>query len=332
MEPLRPGKLPHSLLKELISLKGAWDARVLLGPRVGEDCAVIELGDQCLILKTDPVTFVTSRAGFYALHINANDVASMGAKPLWFQAAILCPVGTLESKVRELFAQIDQAAKGMGIAVVGGHTEVTPAVGRVIIVGSMQGLVPKDRLITSSGIKPGDTIVMTKFAGLEGTGVLLQERPKEARKLLGDKGFKKAEALLDKLGISIVDEALLASEVGVHAMHDVTEGGVATALHELAIASRVRIQLRPGSVPVLEATRALCQHFKIDPLGLLGSGALLIALPKESWPKLKKAFDEKGFSCTPIGEAMEGYGVVSSDGQRTDPVPLYEQDELTKVL
>jgi hydrogenase maturation factor len=299
---------------------------------VGEDCAVVKTKEACLVLKTDPVTFVTSRAGFYALHINANDVASMGARPLWFQSVILCPVGTTEALVRELFAQIDEAAKGMGIAVVGGHTEVTPAVDRVVIVGCMQGLVLKERIVTSSGIKPGDMVVMTKFAGLEGTGVLLQERPQEARKLLGDKGLQKSERLLDELGISIVDEALLASEVGVHAMHDVTEGGVATALHELALASRVRIQVRPDHVPVLKATRVLCQHFGIDPIGLLGSGALLIALPKEDWPKLKEAFDAKGFSCTPIGEAMEGDRVVGFDGQKTFTLPLYEQDELTKVL
>lgn len=256
MGPLNPGKLPHGLLEKLIGLKGAEDPRVFIGPKLGEDCAVIDLGDAFLILKADPVTFVTGRAGAYAVHVNANDVASMGARPRWFEPVLLCPVGTGEKEVQGLFAQIDETARALDIAVVGGHTEITSAVTHPVVVGSMQGLVAKNRLVTSSGVRPGDFIVMTKVAGLEGTAVLLQEKPLEAARALGQEGLAEAKRLVGTLGISVVQEALMAAEHGVHAMHDVTEGGVATALFELANASSVQILVNPGAIPVLDATRA----------------------------------------------------------------------------
>lgn len=284
-----------------------------------------------MVLKADPVTFVTSKSGAYVVHVNANDVSSMGARPLWFEAVILCPVGADEKEVRELFSQVDEAARELNIAVVGGHTEITSAVTHPVVVGSMQGLVAKDRLVTSSGVHPGDFIVMTKFSGLEGTSVLLQEKPLEAARALGQEGLIEARRLLETLGISVVQEALLAADKGVHAMHDVTEGGVATALFELAHASSVKLLVNTASIPVLDATQRLCEHFEMDALGLLGSGALLIALPKKNWPRLQEAFKARGFFVTLIGEAHEGEGVFEAQGKKTR-LSLYEQDELTRAL
>ncbi len=332
MGPLNPGKLPHGLLEKLIGLKGAEDPRVFVGPKLGEDCAVIDLGDFFLILKADPVTFVTGRAGAYAVHVNANDVASMGARPCWFEAVLLCPLGTGEKEAQGLFAEIDETARALDIAVVGGHTEITPAVTRPVVIGSMQGLVAKNRLVTSSGVRPGDCIVMTKVAGLEGTAVLLQEKPQEAARVLGQEGLAEARRLVGELGISVVQEALMAAEHGVHAMHDVTEGGVATALFELAYASSVQILVNPEAIPVLDATRQLCAHFGIEPMGLLGSGGLLIALSKQDLPKVQEAFRVRGFLAKLIGEASEGEGVYALRDNKNVPLPVYEQDEITKVL
>ncbi|MEW6301796.1 MAG: AIR synthase related protein, partial [Thermodesulfobacteriota bacterium] len=192
---LTPGKLPPSLLQACLALCGAADPRVTVGPRFGEDCAVIDLGTQYLIVKTDPVTFTAEEVGWYAVHVNANDVATMGAPPSWFQACLLFPPHTADTAVRLVFTQIDAACTQLGIAVTGGHTEVTNAVTRPVVIGNMQGLVAKDRLVTSSGARPGDLVVMTKTAGIEGTSILATEKAGDLRGHLSDAELRDAARL-----------------------------------------------------------------------------------------------------------------------------------------
>src|SRR5215510_8724678 len=258
---LTSGKLLIAFLKACIALTGAPDARVLIGPRFGEDCAVIDLGSQYLITKTDPVTFASDEIGWYAVHINANDIATMGARPCWFQACLLFPPGTTEDTVRQVFAHIDAASKELGIAVTGGHTEVTNAVTQPVVIGDMHGTVEKDRLVTSGGARPGDLVVMSKTAGLEGTSILAAEKAAELRPRLDEASRQEAVNLRHTPGISVVKEALLAAEHGATAMHDPTEGGVAMGLYELATASGTGITLDLDAIPVLPVTRAICRCF-----------------------------------------------------------------------
>ena len=204
------GKLPVDFLKTCIALTGAPDSRVLIGPRFGEDCAVIDLGHQYLVTKTDPVTFTSEEIGWYAVHINANDVATMGARPLWFQACLLFPPASTADQVRQVFAQIDATSRALGIAVTGGHTEVTNAVSQPVVVGDMHGVVAKDRLVTSGGAHPGDLVIMTKTAGIEGTSILAAEKATDLRPHLDESLLQAALALRHTPGISVVKEALLA--------------------------------------------------------------------------------------------------------------------------
>src|SRR3989442_2255088 len=258
---LTPGKLPVDLLKTCFALTGASDSRVLSGPRLEDDCAVIELGPQYQITETDTVTFTVEEIGWYAVHVNANDVATMGARPLWFQACLLFPPGTTEELVRQVFAQIDATSKALGIAVTGGHTEVTSAVTRPVVIGDMHGVVDKDRLVTSGGARPGDLVVMTKSAGIEGTSILAAEKAAELRPHLDESLRQEALRLRHAPGISVVKEALLAADHGATAMHDPTEGGIAMGLYELATASEGGIALDLHTIPILTVNQAICRHF-----------------------------------------------------------------------
>jgi len=329
---LLPGKLPPRLLRQLLRFRGAPDRRVVLGPQFGTDAAVVDLGAQCLVLKSDPVTFTADEVGWYAVHVNANDVAVMGAQPAWFQATIIVPPATTTATVRKIFRDIDRSARALGIAVTGGHTEVSPAVRQPIVAGDLQGVVARDQLITSRGAKVGDLLVITKAAGIEGTSILARSFPAAARRLLGPTGQHRAARFHHSPGISVVAEARLAARYGATAMHDPTEGGVAAGLYELAVASRKRLVVDLDRIPVLEPTARLCDHFGIRALGLIGSGALLIALPEAQAAGLVRALRRRRITASCVGRVHKGSGIEARQAGKRVPFTWSERDELTKVL
>jgi len=313
-------------------MKGKEDERVVIGPRFGEDCAVIDIGTEYLVAKTDPISFATKDIGWYAVHVNANDVASMGAKPAWFQASILCPVETHKEGVEEVFRQIDATCKELNIAVTGGHTEITSSVRHMVVVGDMHGIVKKDMLVTSSGARPNHLIAMTKKAGIEGTSILIQERREILKNKLPTSLMDEALAIKTKLGISVVREALLAAKHNVTSMHDATEGGVSMALFEMAYSSSTMFEINLDKIPILSSTSAICNYFGINPLGLISSGTLLLTIEESNWKALSKAFQEAGILATPIGIVKKGSNVSAISKGKKVPFVYYEQDEITKVL
>jgi thiamin-phosphate kinase len=329
---LTPGKLPIELLKRCITQRGASDPAVIIGPRFGEDCAVLDLGDQYLITKTDPITFATEEIGWYAVHVNANDIATMGARPRWFQACLLFPLHTTEETVRRVFSQIDEAANNLNIAVTGGHTEVTSAVSQPVVVGDMHGTVAKDRLVTSSGARLGDLVVMTKSAGLEGTSILAAEKADLVRSHFDESLRQMALTLRYNPGISVVKEALLAAEHGATAMHDPTEGGVAMGLYELASASAVGLSLDLEAIPILPVTQQICRYFGVDPLKLISSGTLLLTIPTNQWLPLQQAFQTQHIAAQVIGAIRAESGIHATVHGKPVPFTYSEVDELTRVL
>jgi hydrogenase expression/formation protein HypE len=328
---LLPGKLPPAVLQSLLRYRGAADRRVILGPAFGEDAAVIDLGSQYLILKSDPVTFTADEIGWYAVHVNANDIAVMGAQPAWFQATIIVPPRTTVATVRRIFRDIDRSARGLGIAVTGGHTEVSPAVTQPVVAGDMQGVLQRNRLVTSAGAKVGDALVVTKAAGIEGTSIIARSFARDARKVLGSAGQRDAARFHHRPGISVVTEALLAARAGATAMHDPTEGGIAAALYELATASRKRLVVDLDRIPVLPHTARLCAHFGLRPLGLIGSGALLMTVPEPKLVSIVAALQHRHIPATCIGRVASGTGVEARrDGKRVR-FEWSQRDELTRL-
>ncbi len=335
-DTLLPGKLPHALLANLLDQTRSADPRVLIGPRVGEDAAVIDMGDRLLIAKSDPVTFATDAIGYYAVTVNANDIATMGGTPRWFLATLLLPEdGTTETLVRDIFDQIKRACDALHIALVGGHTEITVGLERPILSGHMLGEVARDRLLTSAGVQVGDAIVLTKGFPLEGLSIIARECAAKLDALgCTPSDITRWQHFLFTPGISVVkDAAVLQQAVEVHAMHDPTEGGVATGLWELAEASGVGVRIDADRLPVLEDGVSLCQAFGLDPLGTIASGALLAAIPAHQVARAIAACTEAGIACHHIGSVVADPDerlLCSETGSR--PLPTFPQDEIVKIF
>lgn len=329
---LGAGKLPPALLARLLRWRGAADRRVLVGPRCGVDAAVVAVGRHKLILKSDPVTFTTGRLGWYAVQVNANDIAVMGGRPAWFQPTILVPPGTRSGVVMTIARDIDSACRSLGVAVTGGHTEVTDAVTRPVVAGDMHGLVVASRVITAGGARAGDRVLLTKAAGIEGTAILAHERARELRRVLPATVIRSARRLRDRPGISVVAEALIAARHGASAMHDPTEGGIRAALHEMAFASGVRLEVDLDRIPVRPPTADICRHYGIDPLGLIGSGALLVTVPARRAPALVRAWAHRGIVGRVIGSVENGRGVRAIRHGRQVRFPWLARDEIITAL
>ncbi len=336
MVGLPVGKLRAETLQAFFNKLAPRDERVVVGPRIGEDAAVIDMGDRYLVATTDPITFATDEIGWYALQVNANDVAVRGARPRWFLATLLLPEGqTTESDVEDLFGQLGGACEDLDVSLVGGHTEVTYGFDRPIVVGTMLGEVAKDRLVTTGGARVGDAVLLTKGVPVEGAAIIAREKKTELlRRGVPREVVERAKGFLRRPGISVVPEALLASElVPVHAMHDPTEGGVATALWELATASGVGLRVERERILVLPEGERLCREFGLDPLGTIASGALLLTLAPADAAIVLHACARDGIDCAFVGRVVsreEGVTLVE-DGEAR-PIPTFSQDEITKLF
>jgi len=334
--PLLPGKLPAALLAELLGQEAPTDPRVLIGPRVGEDAAVITMGDRLLIAKSDPITFATDAIGYYAVTVNANDIAVMGGTPRWFLATLLLPeTSTTAALVQEIFAQVRQACRDLGIALVGGHTEITVGLDRPILAGHMLGEVAHERLVTSAGVQVGDAVLLTKGFPVEGVSIMARERAAHlAAQGHSASDIAQWQQFLYTPGISVVRDALVLQQaVEVHAMHDPTEGGVATGLWELAQAAGVGLHISAEQLPVLPAGALLCEAFGLDPLGTIASGALLAAVPAAQIARAIDACAAAGIACYRIGTAVaDPAEVVLYTGTTSQPLPTFARDEILRIF
>ena len=317
-EILGVGKLPMEFLQQLLERHGGRDARVVVGPQIGEDAAVLDMGDRYLVVKSDPITFATDEIGRYVVHVNANDLATMGAQPRWLLLTLLLPERTTSrSLVEAIMAQVAGTCKSLGIVLCGGHTEITYGLDRPIAVGLMLGEVDKAALVRTAGALVGDDVILTKGIAIEGTAVLARAR-----------------RLLEEPGISVVRDAQIVRQAGrPHAMHDPTEGGLATGLWEMALASGKGIVVDLAQVPLLPVTREFCDALGLDPMGLIASGALLVAAAPEESDRMVRHLQGAGISASVIGRMVEGppeVRVTSASG--LVPLRTFERDELARVF
>lgn len=327
------GKLPAEFLATLLARAPVNDARVVLGPAVGLDCAVLDVGnpDSYLVVKSDPITFATDTAGHYLVQVNANDIATTGATPRWLLMTLLLPEGsTTPDLVDQLAGEVFDACRTLGIAVVGGHTEITHGLSRPILSATLLGEVARERLVTPRGAVPGDALLLTKGVPIEGTALLAREFPERLRDVLSAAELAEAQALLTHPGISVVADARVALAAGrVTAMHDPTEGGLAAALWELAEASGRRLVVDDAAVPIPPLAARVCAAFGLDPLATIASGALLLATNAEDATAVCAALAAAGIPCRWIGHVVAGEtAVVSPDGT---PWPRPARDEIAKA-
>jgi hydrogenase maturation factor len=311
------------------------DDRVLVYPGVGEDAAVIDVGERWLVAKTDPITFATDEIGWYAVHVNANDIAAAGGTPRWFLSTLLLPEGLADQAlVEQIMGQIAAACRSLGVVPCGGHTETTYGLDRPLVVGVMLGDLEPGKLVRSSDVQVGDVIVITKGVAVEGTAIMAREREHELGATFSDAFITRCKGFLRDPGISVVQDARLATAAAsVHAMHDPTEGGVATGLWELALASKVGLEVDAASMPVLEETRQLCGVLGLDPLGVIASGALLVAVSEADVESVCRALTVAGISAVPIARAVAlEHGCVLRTERGLEPLPRYDQDEITRLF
>jgi len=312
-----------------------FDASVVVGPGLGRDAAVIRHDGEYLVVKSDPITFATDRAAEHLVHVNANDLACMGARPRWLLVTALFPEHwTTVELVERTFRELRAACVAAGVVLVGGHTEITLGLDRPILVGSMLGDVSADGLVDGSRARPGDRLLMTKSAGIEGTAVLAAERRSLLKSRIGVAATLEARGMLDDPGISIVREAeLLARDGLATALHDPTEGGIATAVHELAAAAGLGAFISRDRIPVAVPTRSICEALGLDPLGLLASGSLLAAIPAGMAQQAESRLTSAGIPWSWIGKLTPPeFGYQLRDGSREGDLPIFTTDEATRAL
>ena len=340
---LPTGKLSAELLAQLISTLPIDDPALFLGPGVGEDAAIIEFGevssqqdgtDILLAAKSDPITFATDEIGFYAVNVCANDLAVCGARPRFYLATVLLPEGTTEADVRGICDQLGAACRALDIVVAGGHTEVTAAVNQAVVAGTLLGEVARGKVVRTGGCRPGDAVLLVGSAAVEGTSIIAREK----REALLGQGWSVAELeaagnYLYEPGISVLEPALAAAEAElVTAMHDPTEGGVATGLWELADASACGLEVELSAVAVTPLTAAACAAFGLDPLGTIASGGLLATAAEEDAAELLELWREMGRQGQVIGRVLpEGEGVYGVRDGRRVVLPRFDSDEIVKL-
>ena len=330
------GKLKIDELEDLLPQSHDLDARVVVGPRIGEDAAVIDFGETCLVVKSDPITFVTDAIGWYLVCVNSNDIASMGAIPKWLLVTILLPEKRAKTElVSDMMGQIVDACAHFNISLCGGHTEVTHGIDRPIVVGQMLGEVKKEDLILSSGARAGDDLILTKGLGIEATSIIARERESTLREKFHDAFLRRAKNYLKSPGISVLKDARIAAEAGgVHAMHAPTEGGVATAIHELCHAASLGAVVWQEKLFLSDETARLCAEFLLNPLGVISSGALLIAAAPESTRNIITMLGAEGIRCEIIGRCQSREdGIWLEDGAGNRQVlEIFERDEIPKIF
>jgi hydrogenase expression/formation protein HypE len=299
---LPPGKIPVDLLKEIVFKNlGAIRKEVILGPTAGVDCAVLDLGDKNLIVSMDPITGAVERVGWLAVNVNANDIATFGVEPAFLFSCLMLPQDATKNMVEAISTQMNIAASELGMAIVGGHAESTPGLTYPIVVGCAIGITPKGKYVTAAGAKPKDKIILTKSAGIEGTAILASDKATELKKALTQAELKVAANFYRK--ISVVKDALAAyPSGGVHAMHDPTEGGIAGGIHEMADAAQLGVKIFRKNIRVEKETAKICSHFDLDPLQLIGSGALLIASETRKAEEIIENLKQKQIQARVIGE------------------------------
>ena len=329
---LRPAELVGFVLGRV----GVRDSSVVVGPSIGEDSAVIDLGGFYLVVHSDPITGAVANIGWLSVHVASNDVAVRGARPRWLLPVILLPEGSGVDVVDAITAQIDEAARELGAMVVGGHTEYAPGIGRPIISMTAAGIVEKDRLVVTGGARAGDYIVMTKTVAVEGTSILahdfagkLVERGVPMWAIERARGYMRL--------ISVVREALVLAEGGyATSMHDPTEGGLVGGLTEVAYASGKTLEVWEERIPVAEETKLMCRALSIDPLKLISSGVLIATVPQDKLEGALRRLEEAGVKASVIGRVRDYEGKLVKlhrlDGRVEEYEEVYVEDELMKLV
>lgn len=334
---LKTGKLDFVILKKLLDRYTILDPQIIVGPKIGEDAAVIDLGrgiDHYWVVTSDPITFTMEEIGYYGVVVNLNDVATMGAVPKWFIATLLFPERSDLRLIEKVFNQIHNACRRFQVSFIGGHTEVTPGLERVILSGHMIGEVKKEKLVKTSGARPGDLLLLIKGVCIEGTSIIAREKEAELlKRSISSSLIRKVKRFIFDPGIDVLQAAQIACRsASVHSMHDPTEGGLINGIVEMAMASEKEFEVNLEKVFIYEESRILCREFGLNPFGVIASGALLLTISPRDLPSIQKAFRKASIPLQVIGKVKKGPArVLTIDGKGHKELKPLPRDEILKI-
>lgn len=320
------GKLPNELLESLVlNLLKNKRKDVITRGAVGEDCAVIDFDKYVCVLSTDPITGAAKNIGKLAIHISANDIASNGAEPIGILLSILAPPHTTKEQIEEIMIDASNTAKELNIEIIGGHTEITNAVNKIVINSTAVGKQLKEKVLKVENIEEGYKVILTKKIAIEGTSIIANDLEERLKKDIDDDLIKEAKDLIEN--ISVVKEGMIAGELGVEYMHDITEGGLFGAIYEASQAIGKGIKIYKDNIKLENSTKIICDKLNIDPYRLIASGSLIIITESKNANKLLNNFEKENIEANIIGE-VAGDGVFI-DNKKIDPP---ESDELYKII
>lgn len=324
---MKVGKLNWNDLSEIINNnRSVSREEVRIKSGIGEDCSIIDYGDFECVVSTDPITGADSHIGKLAVHINCNDIASCGVEPIGILVTILAPEGTTLEEIKNVMAHIDEETKKLNVEILGGHTEITRAVNKLIVSCTAIGKGKKGKAVATSGAKVGDDIVITKQLGMEGTSIVINDYFDYVKDILTKEQIEEAKDYINR--ISVVKEGTIAGQFGVNSMHDITEGGVLGALWEMAKASNVGFKVYRDKMPISKVTENVCSKLHLDPLRFISSGSMLIT--SKNGEALVKRLRECGIDATIIGNITEDRGILVENMIEYEVEPP-ERDELFTI-
>lgn len=324
---MEEGKIPVEILKKIIYKNlGTLRNDVLVHSGIGEDCSIIDFGEQVAVLSSDPITVSDNKSGYLSVIINCNDIASCGANPIGILSTILLPVGTSEDKLKKIVDEINNAAIDNGIEVLGGHTEVTKSVNKPLISTTVIGIAKKDEYVKTGGARIDDDVIITKDIGIEGTCIIAYNYADLLAKEFSYDFVKNSQSFIRD--ISVIKEGLIASQNGANSMHDITEGGLLGAAYEIAEASNVGITIFDEKIPIRKETKKICEYFNINPLKLISSGSMLITA--KSGEKIIEKLKKNKIKGTIIGKITDSDKYLIKNGEMINILPP-ESDEIYKL-
>lgn len=328
---MKIGKLSNDILQELIidSLSISRQ-EVLVRPAIGEDCAAFDLDRNVCVMSTDPITGATKNLGSIAVNVAINDIAATGAEPFGIMITLLIPIDATIDQLKLIMSDINKTTKLLNIDVLGGHTEVTDAVTRFVIVSTAVGKIKKEELIQTKNACNDDVLLVTKSIGLEGTSIIISEKNDELTKLLTKEEI--TDGMNFNLLLSVLPEGLIAKKHKVHAMHDVTEGGIYGAIWEMCKSSGTGAIIHKNSIPLKSITKKVCKFYNINPYELISSGSMLIASNPSNVKDLCEELEKNGITCSEIGVLTKELTIKLKEGDTTSLINQPKSDELYKVI
>lgn len=329
---LKVGKLDSDILEKIVFGNIRYkSADVIKRAGLGEDCAVMDFGDYDCVVSTDPITATPNEIGKLAVYISCNDIASNGIEPFALTMSVLLPEGTTEEEVELIMKQAGEAAMDLKVEIVGGHTEITTAVVRPVIVSTVFGKSLRGESQTCDLMSEGDLICVTKDLALEGTAIIVGDHEDIMREVLSEDEIKQAKSFMDS--ISVVKDGVLAGSIGTHGMHDVTEGGILGAVWEMCMNSKLGARIYESRIPLTDITKKVMKYLDVDPLKMISSGSMVMAISKDKEEDMKVAFKDVGIGFSVIGEIVdEKEGIVLKSGESSSPVSPPQSDEIYSAL